>query len=105
LGSLSETFWLLKRGALIRETGRRVYVNAAGKEVLYNHSAASKWTYRSDGAVAPAINTAADGVPFASPLPKFYGGIDNSLTYKNFDFALNLTYAFGYYVYCGSKAA
>jgi hypothetical protein len=85
-------------------TGRRVYVNAAGKEVLYNHSAASKWTYRSDGAVAPAINTAADGVPFASPLPKYYGGIDNSFGYKNFDFALNLTYAFGYYVYCGSKA-
>ena len=85
-------------------TGRRIYVNAAGKEVLYDHSAASKWTYKSDGAVAPAINTASDGIPYASPLPKFYGGIDNTLSYKNFDFTLNMTYAFGFYVYCGSKA-
>lgn len=85
-------------------TGRRIYVNAAGKEVLYDHSASSKWTYKSDGSVAPAINTANDGVAYASPLPKFYGGIDNTLSYKNFDFTLNMTYAFGFYVYCGSKA-
>jgi len=85
-------------------TGRRIYVNKAGKEVLYDHSAASKWTYKSDGAVSPAINTANDGIPYASPLPKFYGGIDNTLSYKNFDFTLNMTYAFGFYVYCGSKA-
>lgn len=87
-------------------TGRRIYVNKAGKEVLYAHEApaASRWTYREGGAVAPAINTAADGVPFASPLPKYYGGLDNTVTYKNFDFSLNLTYAFGYYVYAGSKA-
>ncbi len=87
-------------------TGRRIYVNKAGKEVLYAHEApaASRWTYKDGGAVAPAINTAADGVPFASPLPKIYGGLDNSLTYKNFDLSLNLTYAFGYYLYCGSKA-
>jgi hypothetical protein len=85
-------------------TGQRIFVNAAGQEVLYNHAAANKWTYRSDGSVAPAVNTAADGVPYASPLPKYYGGFDNNLTYKNFDFALNLTYAFGFYVYSGSKA-
>ncbi|MDZ7635262.1 MAG: hypothetical protein U5L72_12880 [Bacteroidales bacterium] len=42
--------------------------------------------------------------PCASPLPKYYGGLDNNLNYKNFDFALNLTYAFGFYVYSGSKA-
>ncbi len=86
------------------QTGRRIYVNAAGDEILYSHENASKWTYRSDGSVAPAINTAADGKAWASPLPKFYGGIDNNLTYKDFDFALNLTYAFGFYVYAGSKA-
>lgn len=85
-------------------TGQRIFVNAAGQEVLYNHAAASKWTFRSDGSVAPAVTTAKDAVPFASPLPKYYGGIDNNLNYRDFDFALNLTYAFGYYVYCGSKA-
>jgi TonB-linked SusC/RagA family outer membrane protein len=85
-------------------TGQRIYVNAAGREILYNHAATNRWTYRSDGTVAPAVNTANDGVAWASPLPKFYGGLDNNITYKNFDFTINTTYAFGFYVYSGSKA-
>jgi len=85
-------------------TGQRIFVNAAGDEILYNHAATNKWTYRSDGSVAPAVNTANDGKAWASPLPKFYGGLDNNITFRNFDFAVNLTYAFGFYVYSGSKA-
>jgi len=30
------------------QTGQRVFVNAAGDEILYNHAATNKWTYRSD---------------------------------------------------------
>ncbi len=86
------------------QTGRRIYVNAAGKEILYSHEAANKWTYRSDGSVAPAVNTANDAVAWASPLPKFFGGLDNNLEYRGFDVSLNLTYSFGFYVYAGSKA-
>jgi len=88
------------------QTGRRIYVNKAGKEILYAHeaAAASRWTYKDGGAIAPAVNTAVDGMAWASPLPKFYGGLDNNLTYGNFDFTLNLTYSLGYYVYSGSKA-
>lgn len=86
------------------QTGRRIFVNKAGEEILYSHENASKWTYRSDGSVAPAINTANDGVAWASPLPKYYGGIDNTVVWKNLDFTLNMTYAFGFYVYAGSKA-
>lgn len=85
-------------------SGRRIFVNKAGQEILYSHENANKWTYLNDGAVAPAISTANDGVAFASPLPKYYGGIDNTLAWKNLDFALNMTYAFGFYVYAGSKA-
>jgi TonB-linked SusC/RagA family outer membrane protein len=86
------------------QTGRRIYVNSDGDEILYSHEAANKWTYRDDGSVAPAVTTASDAVAWASPLPKFYGGIDNNLEFKGFDVALNLTYAFGFYVYSGSKA-
>jgi TonB-linked SusC/RagA family outer membrane protein len=86
------------------QTGRRIFVNSAGDEILYSHEAANKWTYRDDGSVAPAVTTASDAVAWASPLPKFYGGIDNNLEFKGFDVALNLTYAFGFYVYSGSKA-
>ncbi|HUW93791.1 MAG TPA: SusC/RagA family TonB-linked outer membrane protein, partial [Bacteroidales bacterium] len=87
-------------------TGRRIFVNAAGKEVLYTHvvqTGQSKWTYK-DGSTAPMIELAKDGKALGSPIPKFYGGLDNSLTFGNFDASLSLTYALDFYVYNGSKA-
>jgi TonB-linked SusC/RagA family outer membrane protein len=88
------------------ETGRRIFVNKAGKEVLFyfENSTATRWQYRDGSGVAPAITTAADAKVQGSPLPKYYGGIDNNLAYKGFDFTLNLTYALDFYVYNGSKA-
>jgi TonB-dependent starch-binding outer membrane protein SusC len=89
------------------QTGRRIYVNAAGKEVEFGFEitpTANRWFYKDGGGVAPAITTAADGKAMGSPLPKFYGGLDNTFNYKNFDFSLNLTYALEFYLYNGSKA-
>jgi TonB-linked SusC/RagA family outer membrane protein len=88
------------------QTGRRVFVNKAGKEVLYAYEnpAASKWTYRDGSGNAPAIALTSDGKVAGSPLPKIYGGMDNNLNYKNFDFALSLTYALDFKLYNGSKA-
>ena len=87
-------------------TGRRIFVNAAGKEVTYSHEnpSASRWQYLDGSGNAPAITLASDGKTQGSPLPKFYGGLDNSLSYKNFDFALNMTYAFDFVLYNGSKS-
>jgi TonB-dependent starch-binding outer membrane protein SusC len=85
-------------------TGRRVFTDKNGREVIYSHENANKWTYLDDGSVAPAITLATDGKIQGSPLPRFYGGLDNSLTYKNFDFAFNITYALDFYLYNGSKA-
>jgi TonB-linked SusC/RagA family outer membrane protein len=88
-------------------TGRRIYVNAAGKEVLFGFEitpTANRWFYKDGSGVAPAISTANDGKALGSPLPKFYGGLDNNLTYKNFDFNLNLMFAMGFKIYNGSKA-
>ena len=88
------------------ETGRRIFVNKDGKEVLFyfENSTATRWQYRDGSGVAPAITTAADAKVQASPLPKYYGGIDNTVTYKQFDLSLNLTYALDFYVYNGSKS-
>jgi TonB-linked SusC/RagA family outer membrane protein len=88
-------------------TGRRVFVNAAGQEVLFyfENSGAARWQMRDGSGNAPAaITTAADGKVQGSPLPKIYGGLDNAFTYKNFDCSVNLTYAFGFYLYNGSKS-
>jgi hypothetical protein len=86
-------------------TGRRVFVNANGDEILYSHEATgSKWTYRDGSGDATAISLTNDGKVLGSPLPTIFGGIDNVFTYKNFDMALNLTYALGFQVYNGSKA-
>ena len=88
------------------ETGRRIFVNAAGAEVLYYHENASgaRWQYRDGSGAAPTITTAADGKIAGSPLPKYFGGLGNTFTYKNFDANVNLTYALDFYLYCGSKA-
>jgi TonB-linked SusC/RagA family outer membrane protein len=86
-------------------TGRRIFVDKNGREVLYSHENANKWTYLNDGSVAPAaIALATDGKIQGSPLPKFYGGLENNLSYLNFDFSLSLTYALDFYLYNGSKA-
>ncbi|MBG0861218.1 MAG: TonB-dependent receptor [Bacteroidales bacterium] len=88
------------------ETGRRIYLNAAGKEVLFyfENSGAERWKYRDGSGNAPQITTAADGKVMGSPLPKFFGGLDNNVTYQGFDLSLGLTYAFAFDVYSGSKA-
>jgi TonB-linked SusC/RagA family outer membrane protein len=88
------------------ETGRRIYVNKAGKEILflYENSAATRWQYKDGSGVAPAITTAADAKVMGSPLPKYFGGLDNTVTFHNLDFSLGLTYALGFKLYCGSKA-
>jgi TonB-linked SusC/RagA family outer membrane protein len=85
-------------------TGRRIFINAAGKEVLFSYETANRWNYRDGSGVSPAITTAADGKDQGSPLPKIYGGLDNTFGYLNFDFAFNLTYALDFYLYNGSKA-
>lgn len=96
--------WAVKTNGVDPTTGRRIFVNKAGDEILYRYDQTIKWVYREDGTTAPAITLATDGQAAGSPLPKYFGGIDNNITYKNFDFALNLTYALGFYVYNGSKA-
>jgi hypothetical protein len=87
-------------------TGRRVYVNAAGQEVLFyfENAGAARWQFRDGSGNAPQITTAADGKVMGSPLPKVFGGLDNNLTYLDFDLSLGLTYAFGFDVYSGSKS-
>lgn len=89
-------------------TGRRIFVNAAGKELLYDHSqtvAANRWTYRETGQIAPAINPGLDQKVWKNTNPKYVGGFDNTFRYKGFDLNVLLTYQYGFYVYNGTRAS
>jgi len=88
-------------------TGRRIFVNAAGQEILYDHSAptSSRWTYRDNGQVAPAINPGLDQKVWKNTNPKYVGGFDNTFRYKGFDLNVLMTYQLGFYVYNGTRAS
>ncbi|RYY61267.1 MAG: TonB-dependent receptor, partial [Chitinophagaceae bacterium] len=88
-------------------TGRRVFVNAAGREILYDHSAAvaNRWTYRDNGQVAPAINPGLDQKAYKNTNPKFVGGFDNTFRYKSFELNALITFQAGFYVYNGTRAS
>ncbi|EON77491.1 TonB-dependent receptor [Lunatimonas lonarensis] len=86
------------------ETGLRVFVNANGERVQYSHVSApgqSRWTYL-DGSPAPPI-TGNDFDLIGNALPKWYGGLDQNFTVRNFDFNLLLTYSGGNMVMNGSR--
>lgn len=87
-------------------TGRRIFVRADGTEILYNHQApvASRWTYRSNGQVAPAINPGLDQKIWRNTAPKYFGGFDNNFRFDNFEISALLTYQFDFYVYNGTRA-
>ncbi|WP_276484697.1 SusC/RagA family TonB-linked outer membrane protein [Paraflavitalea pollutisoli] len=88
------------------QTGQRIFVNAKGEKVQYNHAAAagSRYTYL-DGTLAPAIDAGKDQVPLYNSIPRFYGGFDNNFSYRNFDLNVLLTYQGGFYVYNGTQAS
>lgn len=87
-------------------TGRRIFINANGDKILYNHAAAagSRYTYMSNGQIAPAIDPGKDQKPMYNSIPRFYGGFDNNFSYKNFDLNVLITYQGGFYVYNGTQA-
>jgi len=82
-----------------------MFVTAGKKQIEYTQVPAagqSKWTY-TDGTTAPAI-ASTDQVPFGNTNPKYYGGFDNTVHYKDFDFNLLITYQAGFWVYNGTQA-
>lgn len=85
--------------------GRRIFLDANGREVQYlHHAGTTAWTYVDNGAIAPAITAAKDAVYAGNTMPTWYGGFNNTLTYGNFDLAFNFTFTGGNYIYNGSRA-
>lgn len=107
VGQQIGSFFLVRTNGVDAATGRRIFVNGAGREVLFDFSnpvAAARWTFRDDGTQAPAIDLSRDGVVAGRALPTVFGGFNNTFSYKQFDLGVDIFYSFGNDVYFGSRA-
>lgn len=105
LGHSVGSLYVVRTAGVNPANGRRIFINAAGQQIQYNHvppSGQSRWTFL-DGTTAPAVS-AADAVLYANTNPKWFGGFDNTVRYKNFDLNVLFTFMGGYSVYNGTKA-
>jgi len=93
--------------------GQRIFVRTATlpdgttqeQQIQYNHAAApaQRWTFVSDGTVAPAIS-GSDRVVVGNALPKWFGGFDNTFRYGNLELGVFLQFSGGNVLYNGTKA-
>lgn len=101
--------YVVRTGGVDPQTGRKVFWDANGRKVFYQHSinaslpAKYQWEYE-DGSRAPAINPSVDGISYKNPAPKVYGGFNNIFRYSNFELDALITYQFGGYLWNGTLA-
>ncbi len=99
------TLYVTRTAGIDAATGRRIFINAAGKNVLFQHIVPSgqfRFSY-ADGTVAPSVSSA-DAKPYLNTNPKYQGGFENTFRYRNFELTALLTYQTGFYVYYGTRA-
>ncbi len=102
--------WGVETLGVCPETGRRMFqrINEDGSTTVVYYGHGSNWPdgqagwREADGTESRALNIDDDGVPLGNPLPKYYGGLENNIRYKNWDFNLGLTFALDFYVYNGT---
>jgi len=106
--------WVVRTGGVDPQTGRRIFYNKAGKAITYQHvtpyvngvSGATfpQWNNLDGTAGAVSVTQGNDAVMYKNSIPKYVGGWDNTVKYKNFDLGVLFTYQLGFYVYYGSAA-
>lgn len=102
-------FRLIKWGGVNPDNGNPMYYNAKGELVMYNVDpnvpTAQKWT-SPDGTKQMAPVTASDAQYLdKSGFPTWYGGFNNTFSYKGIDLSILLQYSGGNYVYNATRAA
>jgi hypothetical protein len=86
-------------------TGRRIFINAQGREVFFQHVAPAgqaRFMY-ADGTTAPTVSNA-DAVVYKNTHAKIFGGWENTFRFKGFELTALLTYQFGNWIYFGTQA-
>ncbi len=86
------------------ENGRRIFLDNQGRQVQYQHlGGQDAWTLLDGTRVSSGSVTGATHV-LGNTQPKWYGGFNNTFSYKNFDMLLNFTFSGGNYIYNGTRA-
>jgi hypothetical protein len=107
VGESLGSFFAVRTEGVNAENGRRIFVLNDGTRIQYNHAAtpaSARWTRVDNGAVSRAASQAIDGVIVGPALPRYFGGFDNTVRVKGFDFNILLYYSGGNYIYNGTKA-
>jgi hypothetical protein len=84
------------------ETGRRIFLDNTGREVLYYYEKTNKWIYKDDGSVASESNVVKE--ISGNTQPVYYGGWNNDFKYKGFDLSLFFQFSGGNKIYNANKA-
>lgn len=107
VGRTLGVFRLIEWGGVNPETGFPMYYNKNHELVMYNPTpgVVDKWT-TPDGKTKKNPVSASDAqYQDKSGYPTFFGGFNNTFTYKGFDLSIFLQYSGGNYVYNGTRAA
>ena len=106
MGESIGNFFIVQTGGVNPANGRRIFFHGDGTAVQYDHSAptATRWTKVSDGTPTRAANQALDAKVMGPALPTFFGGLNNTFSYKGFDLNVNVYFSGGNYVYNGTRA-
>jgi TonB-linked SusC/RagA family outer membrane protein len=109
IGKTLGVFQLIKWGGVDPATGYPMFYNKGGELVRYNPSpgltTATRWT-TPDGSKPLSPVTSSDAqYTDKSGYPTWYGGFDNTFSYKGIDLGIFLQYSGGNYVYNSTRAA
>jgi TonB-dependent starch-binding outer membrane protein SusC len=87
------------------QNGERIYLNHLGQLEEYN-AVTKGFTYvkSSNGTTAPAIDNYADGRIQGPSLPTYFGGLNNTFSYKGLDLNIGITFSGGNKIYNGTRA-
>jgi len=100
------TFFLPRWAGVDPATGNPMWYAKDGTVKRYNFGASGSALWTDDKGTPVAALGSADYVYLdKGGLPTFYGGWDNTFSYKQFDLNINVVYQGGNYVYNSSKAA
>ncbi len=100
------TFYLVRWAGVNPDNGNpRWFAKDGGiKEYHFGQTGSALWTDDKGNPVAP-VSVSTDAVySNKSGLPTWFGGWDNTFTYKQFDLGINVIFSGGNYIYNGTKA-